>query len=159
MRCGYRGAGDNLSLTLINSSDNPDPYPERGVHKINLWVAVDSSCPKALRTTADEFCYPMNYLSTGSHTGTLPPTGPLMELCANTSVFSSTGIAADGSMYVRVYETCGLDDSVSLTLPFAPAKACLVDLDDNVVGEAMVSGNTVSFPVAAYCIAGVKIVK
>ena len=156
---GYRGAGDNLSLTLINSSDNPDPYPERGVHKINLWVAVDDSCPKALKTTADGFCYPMNYLSTGSHAGTLPPTGPLMELCATTSVFSSAGVTADGSMYVRVYETCGIDDSVTLTLPFTPTKACLVDLDENVLGEAMVSGNTVSFPVGAYCIAGVRIVR
>jgi len=154
---GYRGVDDSLSLTLINTANYPDPYPERGVHKINLWVAVEDNCPKALKTSADNFCYPMNYVSTGSHSGKLPPANSLMELCAKTSVFSSAGLTPDGNLYVRVYETCGKDDTVSLTLPFAPKSATLVDLSGNKTGSASVSGNIVTFPVAANCIAGVKI--
>jgi len=156
---GYRGVDNALSLTLLNSSDSPDPYPERGVHKINLWVAVDNACPKELRTTADEFCYPMNYLSTGSHKGELAPAGSLMELKAGTTVFSTAGLTTDGSLYVRVYETCGKDDNVTLILPFVPSSAKLVDLSENEIGTAQVNGNTVTFPVNAHCIAGVKIMK
>jgi len=154
---GYRGVDDSLSLTLINTANYPDPYPERGVHKINLWVAVGNSCPKALKTTADNFCYPMNYVSTSSHSGKLPPVNSLMQLDAKTSVFSSAGLAPDGSLYVRVYETCGKDDTVSLTLPFAPKSAVLVDLHGNENGKATISGNIVTFSVDANCIAGVKI--
>jgi len=156
---GYRGVDNQLSLTLINSSSHPDPYPERGVHKINLWVAVDSSCPKALRTTADDFCYPMNYLSTGSHQGKLSPSGQLLSLEAKTTVYSSAGLTVDGNLYVRVYETCGKDDSVTLTLPFAPTSASLVDLNENVLDIGQVNGNNVTFPVKANCIVGVVIAK
>ena len=154
---GYRGVDDSLSLTLINTANFPDPYPERGVHKINLWVAVEDSCPKALKTAADNFCYPMNYVSTGSHGGKLPPESSLLKLDAKTTVFSSAGLMPDGSLYVRVYETCGKNDSVTLTLPFEPKNAKLVDLSGNETGSATVSGNKVTFPIAANCIAGVKI--
>jgi len=154
---GYRGVDDSLAVTLINTSNDPDPYPERGKHKINLWVAVDDSCPKALKTTADDFCYPMNYVSTGSHKGELTPAGSLLGFDAKTSVFSAAGLTGDGSLYVRVYETCGKDDTVTLMLPFSPKSAVLIDLNEKEIGLAQVSGNVVSFKVKANCIAGVKV--
>ena len=154
---GYRGCEDILHSTLINSAGSPDPYPERGVHKINLWVAVESACPKALHDTAAEYCRPMNYLSASSHKGPLEPAGSLLGMSAQTAVLSSVGLTCDGSLLVRVYETCGKDDMVRLELPFTAKAAELADLDENVVGEAVISGQSVSFPVGAYCIAAVKV--
>ena len=154
---GYRGVDDALSVTLINSSDNPDPYPERGVHKINLWVAVGNSNPVQMKKTAENLCQPFSYVSTGSHGGKLPATGALLEMQAESSICSSAGLGADGSLIVRVYETCGKGDTVTLTLPFAPSSAAMVDLCGNRVGEAKVAGNTVSFAVGANCIAGVSV--
>jgi len=156
---GYRGCEGILSNTLINSANRPDPYPERGMHKINLWVAVDSACPKGLQEAAAEFCRPMNYLHTGSHKGTLAPAGALLDLCAETSVLSSVGLTCDGSLLVRVYETCGKADNVTVSLPFVAKAANLVDLDENVLGAAKISGTSVSFPIAANSIAAVKICK
>ena len=156
---GYRGCEDILQSTLINSAGHPDPYPERGVHKINLWVAVESASPKALHDTAAEYCRPMNYLSASSHKGTLAPDGSLLGMSAQTTVLSSVGLCGSGSLLVRVYETCGKDDTVTLKLPFEAMSAQLVDLDENVLSEASVSGHDVSFPVEAYCIAAVKINK
>jgi alpha-mannosidase len=154
---GYRGCGDILHLTLINTSDNPDLYPELGEHTINMWVAVDSACPKALQENAANFCRPMNYLSVGAKKGELKPVGSFLKLDAQTTVLSSVGLTENGSLLVRMYETCGKDDTVSLKLPFTVTSAQLVDLDGNVLGEAAVNGQQVSFPLKANCIAGVKI--
>jgi len=156
---GYRGCEDVLNVTLINTAGRPDPYPEFGEHKINVWVAVDSSCPKALQETAAEYCRPMNYLSATSHSGDLGPAGSLLEFKAGTSVLSSVGLTGDGALLVRVYETCGSDDSAELALPFAPRSARLVDLDENVLGEAAIDGSRVTFPIGRHCIAAVKIVR
>ena len=43
---GYRGQKESLNLTLINSSVSPDPYPERGIHTITLWVGAASGDAK-----------------------------------------------------------------------------------------------------------------
>ena len=156
---GYRGCDDALSVTLINSSASPDPYPERGVHKINLWVAVDSDSPKLMQETASNLCHPMYCQSTGSHKGDLPPAGPLVELSASSTVFSSMGLDPQGDLLLRVYETCGRDDLVSFTLPFTPKSAKLVDLDGRETGSVKISGNNVSFDLGAFRIAGVKVSK
>ena len=154
---GYRGSDNALSLTLINSSCSPDPYPERGVHKINLWVALENANPKVLRTLADNLCHPANYLSLGSQKGKLAPTASLLELESNSTVFSSAGITPDGEMYIRVYETCGTADKVTINLPLAPTFARLVDLSGNVVGNVVANGTKISFDVDAGCIAGVNL--
>ncbi|MCL2059255.1 MAG: hypothetical protein FWH01_09415 [Oscillospiraceae bacterium] len=154
---GYRGYDDTLSLTLINSSARPDPYPEIGVHKANMWVAVDASCPKALQEVAAEFCRPMNYLSTGCHKGELPPSGALLGLKAVSTVLSSVGLDDCGALLVRVYETCGRADSVTINAPFDVKKAELVDLCGNVIGDASINGREITFPIAANSIAGARI--
>ena len=154
---GYRGCEDILSNTLINSSNSPDPYPENGVHVINLLVSVDSALPKALQEAAADFCHPMSYLHTGSHKGQLAPEGAMLEMAAATSVFSSAGATGDGALLVRVYETCGKADSVTIKLPFEPKKAVLVDLGENVTGVADIQGRNVVFPIRANSIAAIKI--
>jgi len=154
---GYRGCEGILSNTLINSANRPDPYPERGIHKINLWVAVDSSCPKALQEMAADYCHPMNYLHTGSHKGKLKPAGSLLEVTSENAVLSSAGLDCDGALLVRVYETCGKAGKVEIALPFNASAADLVDLDGNVLGAADVGGGCVSFKIAANCIAAVRI--
>jgi alpha-mannosidase len=156
---GYRGCEGILSSTLINSSNRPDPYPERGVHKINMWVAVDSSCPKALQVTAAAFCLPMNYLHSSSHKGELRPAASLLELSAETTVLSSVGLTGDGALLVRVYETCGKEDRVGIKLHFVARSAQMVDLDGNILGDAMASRSGVSFKIAPNTIAAVKIFK
>jgi hypothetical protein len=101
----------------------------------------------------------MNCLSASSHKGELGASGSLFELSANSTVLSSVGLTRDGSLLARVYETCGKADNVSIKLPFNPSTAKLVDLDENVLGDAAINGGEVTFPVAANCIAAVKIGK
>ena len=153
---GYRGVDNELSVTLINSSRSPDLYPERGVHKINLWVAIENNNPYTLKKAADCFCYPMNYLSTGHHKGSLPATHSLMGFEAKSTVLSSIGTLDDG-IYIRVYETCGENDTVNIKLPFKPKSACLVDLNGNKIGDINISDHTIIFNINPHCIVGIDI--
>ncbi len=96
---------------------------------------------------------------TGAHEGALKPSASLMDVKAATTIVSAVQIAKDAALTVRVFETCGKDDTVTVNT-FAPIqKAVLTDLDENVLAECEVSGETVSFPVPAYTIAQVKIYK
>ena len=46
---GFRLAKGNLYCTLINVSENPDPYPERGIHEISLYIIPADSVASELR--------------------------------------------------------------------------------------------------------------
>ncbi|MDR3147679.1 MAG: hypothetical protein LBU00_04795 [Treponema sp.] len=154
---GYRGCGGVLSATLINTASSPDPYPERGEHAIKLWVALGKADPKALSETAGDFCRGMSVISGSSHPGKLPPAKELLRLDASSTVLSSTGLCADGALLVRVYETAGQEDSVTLTAPSAIKTAELVDLDEKALGALTPKGNTVSFGLLPWKIGAVKI--
>ena len=39
---GYRLSRGDLYVSLIHAASSPDPYPERGIHEINLWHPADS---------------------------------------------------------------------------------------------------------------------
>jgi alpha-mannosidase len=154
---GYRGCEGVLSATLINTAASPDPYPERGEHAIKLWVALETAEPKTLSETAEDLCRSMCVISGSRHPGRLPPAGELLRLDAASTVLSSTGLTGDGALLVRVYETAGKKDVVTLTAPSAIKSAELVDLDDKVTGALEARGSAVSFEIAAWKIGAVKI--
>ncbi|MDR1024769.1 MAG: hypothetical protein LBL56_03510 [Treponema sp.] len=155
---GYRGCEGVLSATLINTASNPDPYPERGEHAIKLWVALETAEPKTLSEAAEDLCRGMCVISGGRHPGKLPPAQELLRLDAASTVLSSTGLSAEGALLVRVYETSGKKDSVTLTAPSTIRSAELVDLDGKVIRPLEPRGNAVCFEIAAWKIGAVKIV-
>ena len=157
---GYRGFENILSATLINTSSNPDPYPERGENVIKLWVALEESEPKTLHDTAFNLCHPVSLISGTGHKGSLPPTKELIRLDSASTVLSSCGITAEGALLVRLYETAGKTDSVRLTLPFDIESAEFVDLDGKVLSALeppSVKANILSFEIPSGKIRGVQI--
>ena len=154
---GFRLADNVLSCTFINTAVEPDPYPERGIHKINLFVALTDGKPAALKAKGETLIRPMTCVPTASHTGTLPPKHSLLTVDAAHSVITAVQNAKDNALTVRLYEAEGTDDTVTLQLPFTPSKAVLTDLNETILGEVAIENNTVTFPVKAYCLAQVKI--
>jgi alpha-mannosidase len=154
---GYRGCGETLSATFINTAGNPDPFPERGEHAVKLWIHAGSSEPKALIEAAEDLCREMSVISGGSHAGSLAPEQELLRLDGKSAVLSSAGLTADGKLLVRLYETAGREDTAILTLPADAEAAELVDLDGRSLGPAEVRGKTVRVTIPAGRIAGVRI--
>jgi alpha-mannosidase len=125
---GYRGYENVLYATLINTTSSPDPYPERGEHEIKLWIALEESEPKALHDTAFALCHPPSIVSGSVHPGSLPPEKELLRMDSASTVLCSCA-ASSGGLLVRLCETAGKTDTVTLKFPFEIASARFVDLD------------------------------
>ncbi len=155
---GYRGVNSTISSTLINSATSPDKYPERGIHHINLHVGVLESSPKVIGEYATTLNHPLCYHSSNSHKGTLPLESSLFSFDSETAVISCVTSSDDGSILVRVYETCGKDSGVSLTFNSPVISAKHVNLmEDTVSSPIEVNESKVNFVVKPNCICGIKI--
>ena len=157
---GYRGIENRLYATLINSSANPDPYPELGEHVIKLWITVNESDPKILHDQAFSLCHPVSIVSGTPHSGSLAPAKELVHLDSASTVLSSCGITNAGDLLIRVYETAGKNDDVDITVPFEVKKACLVDLNgENLTDNKSLSvkSNKICFKIPPFRIHGLKV--
>jgi len=156
---GYRGTNDGtLISTLINSSTSPDPYPERGIHKITLNVGILDNCPKVMEETASSLCRPLTYQPTAKHTGDLANTDSLFNFTSNTAVISAVSQSADNALIVRMYAVCG-DGEAVITVKNAVSCAKAIDVMGNDVPcDITISGNTAKIKIANAKIVTVKIV-
>ncbi|MDR0472870.1 MAG: hypothetical protein LBH43_04270 [Treponema sp.] len=158
---GYRGVENNLYATLINTSSGPDPYPERGEHIIKLWLALEDNEPKVLYDTAFALCHPVSVISGFKHSGSLPPTKELLCLDAASTVLSSFAVDPDGDFILRLYETAGKKDAVTLSFPFEVSCAQYVGLDGKTLAvenpSVSIHRNTMKFELAPHKICSIKV--
>ena len=154
---GYRNLRGDLSVTLINSASHPDPYPERGEHRIGLWIAVQSAEEKLLKESAVTLTHRPAYCSATRHKGELPPSGSFLSVDARSTVVSSLELTRDGCLAVRLVEMAGKEDAIRLQFPFRPAKAALMDWNEQPAGEAEVRDKDVMARLRAHGIATVKV--
>ena len=127
---GYRGADDRILLTLMHAANSPDPYPDRGIHKIRLAVSVSDACPRQLSETAFDFCHLPGYVVSGAHAGALPMDKALLELAEGThAVLSGIKQAEDGNgLIVRLYNTAGEPTEAVISTAIPYAEAIVVDV-------------------------------
>ncbi len=144
---GYRLADGVLGCTLINSAGNPDPYPERGLHRITLWLHVGNESPAALLRHVGALNRPLIALSTRAQPGRLPPETRLMDFRADSAVLLGVELMEDGALRLRAVETGGKADTVTLTLPFAIQSAQLTDMQGNPTGNVKTEGGTAVFSI------------
>lgn len=140
---GYRSWEGDLSVTLINSAGEPDPYPERGIHRITLWLGMADAQPAALKDAARALNHPPVVCSTGIHEGELPSHASLMGFEAASSVLSSLSATSE-AIVARTFELEGREDNVTLRVPGAQF-AELTDLDGHILAQAEVADGAVRF--------------
>ncbi len=125
---GFRGTGKALSLTLLNSSTAPDPYPEVGVHTVAVWTGFAAENEKAAEDMADALNHPLIYQSSFPHAGKLPMENGLLAFDSDHAVLSAVLRGGDGGLAVRFYEVGGAKGKVSLKFGKPVARAEAVDL-------------------------------
>ena len=154
---GYRGYEGGLSLTLINSATAPDPYPERGIHHIRVWLGVADATATAQAALTDSLNHAFFYQPGNVHEGSLPTTDGLVTLKKGDVAVTAVQ-PVEGGLIVRGYETEGRDEAVTLSCGRAVASACLTDLSETgLCDPAAVDGDSVSFTAKANRIWMVKI--
>lgn len=156
---GYRLTEEAISCTLINTGMDPDPYPERGIHRIQLYLALTEAAPAALKVAAEQLIRPAVGVPTAVHPGSLPAVGSLLGAEAGSCVITAVTVAEDGALAVRCYETEGKPAVVRLTPSFAPARAAVTNLNETELAPAAVENGVVAAAVAPYSIAQIKIWK
>ena len=122
---GYR-SDTALSLTLINSAVYPDPYPERGVHHITLWLSPLSD-PGTQQPFTDTLLHPVYTQAGNVHPGSLPAASGLLS-CLSSSAAVTAVLPSPEGILVRGYETRGKEADVSLRLTTTVKGAYLSDL-------------------------------
>lgn len=149
---GYRLDRNELIATLINTAGGPDPYPERGIHAIELYLGVEKADEKAMKETAAALIKPMFGIPCAAHPGKLPMNGAFLDFRADTAVLDSFAWA-DGVYRARISEMCGKGCKVTLALPANITEVTLTDLEGHEIGAAEISGDCVSFEIGAYRLA------
>lgn len=140
---GYRATEDALSVSLINTSNYPDPFPDRGLHTVNIALALGQDDPKALEDTAFFYNHPAYFLSNNSHPGTLPLEQSFARLEAASTVLSAVLPTEDPRViHIRFQENGGSDDPIVLHFSKAPSSAVSVDLNGReVASDVRIQGN------------------
>ena len=156
---GYRADGKHLAVSLINTSHNPDPFPDRGLHTINIALAISRDDAKVLEDTATALNHPTYFMSNNSHGGTLPMEHSYLDFQAASTVLSAVVPTEEaGTIHVRYYENGGKDDPITLRFHRTPACAAAVDLNGKVVpSDPTLSGNTLTLTAKAHSIGQLKV--
>ena len=157
---GFRGHENAGAVTLIRSSVDPDPYPERGIHHFNLGVGVCAEADQ--KRLATLYVHPIAFNAATKHTGTLPMTGAFLTLDAGCGVMvSGVKHGEDGGLIVRVADYGGEGGDVTLILSDkakTPTHAALVDITErHEIGPCELDGQKVRFTLAPFTMATVKI--
>jgi len=120
---GFRGVQNKVSITLIRSSYQPDPYPELGKHNITFHLGL---AEEATLTQSKKLLHPCANYSVRQQKGTLPLESSFISV--DGAQVSAIKLAEDGSgdLIVRIYDDSHKDAKVSIK-PYkkvAAAKLC-----------------------------------
>ena len=158
---GFRGFEDSMAVDLIRSSYEPDPYPEYGVHKMKLAIAVvDTDKPRALIEKAYALWHPLNSIAAQAHAGSLPMSGSFLSLGCGNAALQAIKMPEEGgnSLILRLYETDGQDGSATVKLWQAPKSAQTVDLhEEPCAGSVQIQGQDVVVAMPANQVVSVRI--
>ena len=156
---GYRATAENLAVSLINTSNNPDPFPDRGLHTINIALAPSRDDAKVLEDTATALNHPTYFLSNNSHPGTLPMEQSFLDFSASSSVLSAVLPGETGSgMDLRWYENGGREDKLTFTFSKAPASVTSLDLNGHEVpSDVAVDGCKVTVTARANALGQIRV--
>lgn len=124
---GYHARPGEIGVTLLHSSNAPDPYPERGIHTLRLWLGTLDASVAAAERSAASLLYPMACQPVNRHAGVLPAENSLLRLESNQAVVTAIRPLEDGSVQVRGYEASGsagiaaiVRNEAAVRIPLAP---------------------------------------
>ena len=155
---GFRCVDNSLSLTLLRSSYDPDPYPELGAHRFGFAVSlVEPGSSAALVRRVRERAHPFVVLAGTGHAGTLPLSGGFLSLEEGTVAVSAVKIAEEvptGRVVVRLSEMDGKKTTAALRFFCTPSRAWRSDPNEITREEAgtAIHGETVTVEVEPHSV-------
>lgn len=161
---GHRCDGNELEITLLRASYEPDPYPDQGPHLIRYAVLPHAGdWRKGL--VAQEglfFNTPLLAIETPpNQKGQLSGSGSLMSLSPHNIQLSGIKLAEDDeALIIRIYEAYGKTTIATLTLPQPIRRVERVNLIEQPlegVAQAETAGSTMRVAIRAHEIVILKV--
>ena len=149
---GYRLVDNMLSVTLINTSSGPDPYPERGIHKIQMWIAPSDGDAVKLKRRAEALMRPLIAMPTKAKQGELPPVQSFMSFESDNCILSAVEMNPDKSLKLRLFEMKGEKGKADITLNFKPKSVNCAG-----AGKAKIKGDAVQLELKPYTFVEIEI--
>lgn len=156
----FRGMDDTLSTTILRATSSPDTYPEYGMHKNRVGIAVVPCDIGTIFKAACDFVHPLPFASVRPHKGTLPAEGSLMSATGDV-VISAVKTPESGKadeFIVRFYSISGDEQDVKLSFARDVKSAYRTDTLERNIGELAVSAKTVTVNAAPYKTITVRVV-
>ncbi|MHB9035493.1 MAG: alpha-mannosidase [Armatimonadota bacterium] len=116
---GFRATDDSISVSLIRSSFDPDPYPEFGEHRFSLALAPHMGTCVAQDSTAaaESFDRPLVVFQNTVHGGILSADGSLVEVKNGNIMLSALKKQEDGEgIILRLFEVSGKDTEAEVVI-------------------------------------------
>lgn len=150
---GYRGDVGSMGVTLIRSTNDPDPYPEMGVHRVKLGIAITEgeSAEERVRV-AGSFASPVMPVSGEQHEGVLAADKSFVRVKAGSIELNAVKLSEDGkALILRGVELTGGGKNVLIELGVDVKKAHFTDtLEEKTGAEIAVENNCLRFDARPY---------
>ena len=147
---GFRGDENALSLALIRSSDNPDPYPEFGKHTVRLGIGLTAPDPTALRKAETRFNHPIAFCSARPSEGSLPLQGRLLELEGDAILHAVKTAEDTDGLILRIANPHEREKPFALTMHRPIKAAYFTDLNEQKIAPIPASGKRLSALLAPF---------
>lgn len=162
---GFRGLENQLGVTLIRSSYQPDPYPEQGIHNFRFaFYLVDPGSNHRLIQQAYDYNHRFSVLTETAHCGNLSACQSFAALEAGSVTVSSVKLAetniSGNRIVIRIYESEGKNEEVVLRFAKTVSNAFYIDINEEKLHSVeiiVIENNSVKFQVSPYKVLGLCI--
>lgn len=141
---GFRITDDSVSVSLIRSSYDPDPYPEYGEHRFSMALVPHQGAYETASSysEASAFDQPLVVFQNTAHQGSMPVDASLIEIKNSNIVLTALKKQEDGNgIILRLCEVSGKDTNaeivVSSCLLGSGSKFVRTDSLERPAGEAV----------------------
>ncbi|MCX7795016.1 MAG: glycosyl hydrolase-related protein, partial [bacterium] len=161
VKYGFDVTDNRIRMTLLRSSYEPDPLPERGKYEFTFSLSPhigDLDLSKLIKI-GNEFNYSFIPYVTDIHKGRLDKTLEVITVEPENVIVSIMKKAEDNDdAILRIYEADGKDTSVKITLNIPFNSYVETDLIEQPIGtEKQIIGNTISLALKPYEIKTIRI--
>ncbi|MFW5985058.1 MAG: alpha-mannosidase [Halanaerobiaceae bacterium] len=165
-RNGFRGYENNLSVSLLRSTFDPDLFPELGEHKFSFQVSLqDNQLDRELLENSYQYNHSLQVVSGSRHQGELAPDTSFVKIKQGNVALSGIKVPEESetennSLLIRVYETEGQEGEAVLELFKEPTSACFVDINEHKQenkSEIEIVEQTIKFKIGASNIANILV--
>jgi alpha-mannosidase len=158
---GYDVKDNTIRMTILRSSYEPDPVPERGKYEFtfSLLPHIGKLAPSSLTRFGNEVNYPLISYITDMHTGKLNKSLEIIKVQPENVLVSILKKAEDDNdMILRVYETDGYEVEAKVIFGLPIKSYVETNLLEQPIGnEIQCKDNTIVFHLKPYEIKTIKI--